>query len=88
VDALRAVADGKGASVAQVAIAWVLGRGEDIVALVGSRTRAQLDEALGAAEVELSGEDVAALEQAIPAGAAAGERYPEHGMATLDSERG
>jgi pyridoxine 4-dehydrogenase len=88
VDALRAVAEGKRASVAQVVIAWVLGRGEEIVALVGSRTRVQLDEALGAAEVELSVADLDALERAIPAGAAAGERYPEHGMASLDSERG
>jgi len=88
VDALRAVADAKDATAAQVAIAWVLGRGADIVALVGSRTRAQLDEALGATRLQLDDEDLAALERAIPPDAAAGERYPEHGMATLDSERG
>jgi aryl-alcohol dehydrogenase-like predicted oxidoreductase len=87
VDGLRAVADAKGASVAQVAIAWVLGRGEDIVALVGSRTRAQLDEALGAERVELDADDLAALERAIPPDAVLGERYPEPQMATLDSER-
>jgi len=87
VDGLRAVADAKGATVAQVAIAWVLGRGEDIVALVGSRTRAQLDEALGALEVELDPEYLTALERAVPADAAVGDRYPEPQMATLDSER-
>ncbi len=88
VEQLRAIADASGASAAQVAIAWVLGRGEDIVALVGSRTRAQLDEALGATEFALSVDDLAALERAIPPDAAAGDRYPQHGMATLDSERG
>jgi aryl-alcohol dehydrogenase-like predicted oxidoreductase len=87
VDGLRAVADARGATVAQVAIAWVLGCGEDIVALVGSRTRAQLSEALGAEQVELDAEDLAALERAIPPDAVLGERYPEPQMAALDSER-
>jgi aryl-alcohol dehydrogenase-like predicted oxidoreductase len=88
VDALRALAQAKGATVAQVAIGWVLARGEDIVALVGARTRERLREALGAVDLELTDEDVAALERAVPPDAAAGERYPAHGMATLDSERG
>ncbi len=88
VDELRALAEAKGATVAQVAIAWVLARGEDIIALVGSRTRAQLEEALGAQQLELNGDDLAALERAVPADAVSGERYPPQGMATLDSERG
>ncbi len=88
VEGLRGVADAKGASVAQVAIAWVLGRGKDIVALVGSRTRAQLHEALGAEQLELDADDLEALERAIPPDATAGDRYPEPQMATLDSERG
>jgi aryl-alcohol dehydrogenase-like predicted oxidoreductase len=88
VDGLRGVADAYDATVAQVAIAWVLGRGKNIVALVGSRTRAQLHEALGAEQLELDAEDLAALERAIPADAAVGARYPEPQMATLDSERG
>jgi aryl-alcohol dehydrogenase-like predicted oxidoreductase len=88
VDALREVADERGVSVAQIAIAWVLGRGDDIVPLIGARRRDRLEEALGALEVELSGEDLARIEQAVPAGAAAGDRYPPHGMASLDSERG
>jgi len=88
VDGLRAVAEAKGATVAQIAIAWVLARGEDIVALVGARTRERLDEALGAERLELDADDLAALERAIPPEAAAGDRYPEPQMAALDSERG
>ncbi|WP_406182702.1 aldo/keto reductase [Streptomyces sp. NBC_01006] len=86
VDALRKVAEDKGVSVAQTAIAWVLSRGEDIVPLVGARRRDRLAEALGAMAVELSAADLAAIEEAVPAGAAAGERYPEAQMAHLDSE--
>jgi aryl-alcohol dehydrogenase-like predicted oxidoreductase len=87
VDHLRALAEKKGVTVAQIAIAWVLHRGEDIVPLVGSRTRAQLTESLAALDVTLDAAEIAALEDAIPKGAAAGDRYPAHGMATLDSER-
>ncbi|KOU30645.1 aldo/keto reductase [Streptomyces sp. WM6372] len=86
VDALRKVAEDKGVSVAQTAIAWVLSRGEDIVPLVGARRRDRLTEALGAMAVELSAADLAAIEEAVPAGAAAGKRYPEAQMAHLDSE--
>ncbi|WP_030162766.1 aldo/keto reductase [Streptomyces sp. NRRL S-244] len=86
VDALRKVAEDKGVSVAQTAIAWVLSRGEDIVPLVGARRRDRLAEALGAMAVELSAADLAAIEEAVPAGAAAGERYPQAQMAHLDSE--
>jgi aryl-alcohol dehydrogenase-like predicted oxidoreductase len=87
VEGLRALAAVKGATTAQVAIAWVLARGEDIVALVGARTRERLREALGALEVELDAADLAALEDAIPPGAASGDRYPAQQMAVLDSER-
>jgi aryl-alcohol dehydrogenase-like predicted oxidoreductase len=86
VDALRSVADGKGATVAQVAIAWVKAQGDDIVPLVGARRRERLSEALGALDVELDAGDLAAIEAAVPAGAAAGERYDAHQMAILDSE--
>jgi pyridoxine 4-dehydrogenase len=88
VDALRSVADDKGATVAQIAISWVLSRGDDIVPLVGARRRDRLDEALAALEFELSDEDRAAIERSVPPDAAAGERYPEQQMAILDSERG
>jgi len=87
VEALRAVADVKGASVAQVAIGWVLSRGSDIVPLVGARQRDRLAEALGANDLVLSADDLAWIEQVVPIHAAAGDRYHTQGMAGLDSER-
>ncbi|MEV7191228.1 aldo/keto reductase [Streptomyces sp. NPDC093510] len=90
VDALRKIADQKGVSVAQTAIAWVLAQGPRhgaaIVPLVGARTRARLDEALAALDVTLDPADLAAIEAAVPADAAAGARYPDSQMAHLDSE--
>jgi aryl-alcohol dehydrogenase-like predicted oxidoreductase len=73
--------------VAQVAIAWVLARGEDIVPLVGARRRDRLREALGALEVDLTADEMARIEAAIPADAAAGDRYDPAQMSHLDSER-
>jgi aryl-alcohol dehydrogenase-like predicted oxidoreductase len=87
VDLLREIAEAKEATVAQVAIAWVLSRGEDVVALVGARTRERLSESLGALELKLSDADVAELEHAVPPDAIAGERYPQQQMGALDSER-
>ena len=87
VEALRGVAQDKGVSVAQIAIAWVAAQGDDIVPLVGARTRARLAESLGALDVTLSADDLAAIERAAPKGAAAGTRYAEAQMAHLDSER-
>ncbi|MFF5130383.1 aldo/keto reductase [Streptomyces syringium] len=87
VEALRKIAESKGASVAQTAIAWVLAQGEDIVPMVGARRRDRLTEALGALDVTLDADDLAAIERAVPAGAAAGDRYPTDQMAHLDSER-
>jgi aryl-alcohol dehydrogenase-like predicted oxidoreductase len=87
VDELRAIAQAKGVSVAQLAFAWVLSRGEDIVPLIGARRRDQLEEALGALEVELTAEDLERIERAIPSDAAAGDRYGAPQMADLDSER-
>ncbi len=86
VEALRKVAEGKGATVAQVAIAWVLSRGDDIVPLIGARRRDRLNEALSALELRLDGSDVAAIEAAVPQDAAAGARYPEALLAHMDSE--
>ncbi|WP_370412671.1 aldo/keto reductase [Streptomyces fradiae] len=86
VDRLRAVAEAKGVTVAQTAIAWALSRGEDIVPLIGARSRDRLAEALGALDVTLDAADLAAIEAAVPADAAAGARYPEAQMAHLDSE--
>jgi aryl-alcohol dehydrogenase-like predicted oxidoreductase len=87
VEAMRTVAEARGATVAQVAIGWVLAKGEDIVPLVGARRRDRLEEALGALDHALSPEDVAQIERAVPKGAAAGDRYAAHQMAMLDSER-
>ncbi|MDX3802519.1 aldo/keto reductase [Streptomyces sp. AK04-3B] len=87
VEALRKIAEEKGVSVAQIAIAWVLAQGEDIVPLIGARTRERLAESLGALDVVLEAGDLAAIEEAVPAGAAAGERYAAAAMAHLDSER-
>jgi aryl-alcohol dehydrogenase-like predicted oxidoreductase len=87
VEALRAVAQDFGATVAQVAVAWVLGRGQDVVPLVGARRRDRLAESLGAVELELSSGDLKAIEAAVPADAVAGTRYDAAQMAFLDSER-
>ena len=87
VDALRAVAESRGVSVAQIAIAWVMAQGKDIIPLIGARRPDRLREALGAQGLELATADLAAIERAVPKGAAAGERYAPAQMAHLDSER-
>jgi aryl-alcohol dehydrogenase-like predicted oxidoreductase len=84
VEAIRTVAGRKGISVAQAAIAWVLSRGEDIIPLIGARTRERLDEALGAAEITLTASELDELSRAVPADAVAGSRYPEHSLPDLD----
>jgi aryl-alcohol dehydrogenase-like predicted oxidoreductase len=88
VERLRAIAEEKEATVAQVAIAWVLSRGDRIVPLVGARTRERLVESLRAIDLALSDAELAGIESAVPAGAAAGGRYDDQQMAILDSERG
>jgi aryl-alcohol dehydrogenase-like predicted oxidoreductase len=87
VEALRGIAQEKGVTVAPIAIAWVLSRGNDVVPLVGARRRDRLTEALGALDVSLTQDDLARIDRAIPPGAAAGDRYPTPMMAHLDSER-
>ena len=87
VEKLRAIASGKGISVAQLAIAWVVAQGEDIVPLVGARRRDRLDEALGALNVVLEAADLAAIAAAVPSGAVAGGRYAPMQIAQLDSEK-
>jgi aryl-alcohol dehydrogenase-like predicted oxidoreductase len=88
VEALRSSADEKHATAAQIAIAWALARGDDVVPLIGARRRERLTEALGALDIELNADDLARIEEAIPVGAASGERYQPEQMAILDSERG
>ena len=86
VERVRAIAGEMGVSVAQVAIAWVLAQGSDIVPLVGARRRDRLQEALGALDVTLSAGDLAKLAAAVPPEAVAGDRYNAYAMAHLDSE--
>lgn len=87
VDTLKKLAADRGATASQLAIAWVLSRGNNIVPLIGARTRKQLDESLGALELELSAADFQQLGDAIPPTAVAGTRYGEQQMKHLDSER-
>jgi aryl-alcohol dehydrogenase-like predicted oxidoreductase len=87
VDALAEIAHAKGVSVARLAIAWALSRGEDIVPLIGTRRRDRLADSLGSLDVVLTQDELATIGQAVPSAAVAGERYNAAGMASLDSER-
>jgi aryl-alcohol dehydrogenase-like predicted oxidoreductase len=84
---LETLAAAKGIKPTQLAIAWVLAKGDNIVPVIGARTRAQLADALGALTVTLSPAEIATLEAAVPAEAVAGTRYDAHQMNALDSER-
>ena len=84
--ALEKIAQEHGVSTAQLAIAWVLSRGTDIVPLIGTKRRDRLAEALGALTLRLDPADLAALEAAVPPGQVAGDRYDPGQMAALDSE--
>jgi aryl-alcohol dehydrogenase-like predicted oxidoreductase len=83
---LREVASGKGITQSQLAIAWVLTKNNSIIPVIGARKRTQLAESLGALDVRLTQDEIAALEAAIPADSVAGTRYDEHQMRALDSE--
>jgi aryl-alcohol dehydrogenase-like predicted oxidoreductase len=87
IDTLQKLAADKRVTPSQLAIAWTLAIGRSIVAVIGARTRRQIEESLGAVEVALSPEDIARIEEAIPPSAVAGTRYDERQMKTLDSER-
>jgi aryl-alcohol dehydrogenase-like predicted oxidoreductase len=87
VDALGAIAERRGVSVAQLAIAWVLAQGDDIVPVLGARKVARLQESVAAADIRLTADELATIESAVPADAVSGARYDVAGMATLDSER-
>jgi len=84
---LQEFAQQKGTTVARLALAWVLSRGEGIIPLVGARTRAQLADALDAFRVPVSPAELAALQDCVPAAAVSGDRYAPEQMAALDSER-
>ncbi len=87
VEALQRLAREKGATASQLAIAWVLSKGHQIVPLIGARTRAQLSESLSALNLTLSPSEIARIEETVPASAVAGTRYDERQMRVLDSER-
>jgi aryl-alcohol dehydrogenase-like predicted oxidoreductase len=84
---LEKIAQSHGATTAQLAVAWVLSRGTDIIPLVGTKRRDRLAEALGALDLELDPSELAAIEAAMPAAQVAGDRYDPAQMAALDSER-
>jgi aryl-alcohol dehydrogenase-like predicted oxidoreductase len=87
VETLRDLATEKGATASQLAIAWVLSKGPNLVPLVGARKRSQLAESLGALQVTLTTADLQRIEAALPPTVVAGTRYDEHQMRALDSER-
>jgi aryl-alcohol dehydrogenase-like predicted oxidoreductase len=85
--ALEEMAAGYGVTAAQLAIAWVASRGEDIIPLIGTKRRDRLAEALKALDLTLSADDLAAVEAAVPAAAVAGDRYAPAQVTALDSEQ-
>jgi aryl-alcohol dehydrogenase-like predicted oxidoreductase len=85
--ALEKIADSRGVTTAQLAIAWVASRGADIIPLIGTKRRDRLAEALAAADLELTPDELAAIEAAVPSDQVAGDRYDPAQMAALDSER-
>jgi aryl-alcohol dehydrogenase-like predicted oxidoreductase len=85
--AVEQLADAAGATPAQLAFAWALSRGDDIIPLIGTKRRDRLAEALGALELRLGPGELAALEAAVPPAEVAGDRYDARSMAALDSER-
>jgi aryl-alcohol dehydrogenase-like predicted oxidoreductase len=84
VDRVRDLAADLHCTPAQLALAWVLAQGDDIVPIPGTKRRAFLDENIGALEVHLSASEIATLERVFAPNAAAGERYPALGMGTID----
>ena len=79
-DRVREVADGKGITPGQLALAWLLAQGDDIVPIPGTKRRKYIEDNAGAADVTLTEEDLTRIEEAMPRGSAAGERYSEEQM--------
>ena len=77
VDQVRALAEAKGCTAGQLALAWVLSRGDDVVPIPGTKRRTYLEENVAALDVELTPEDLATLESVFPGGVGAGDRYPD-----------
>jgi aryl-alcohol dehydrogenase-like predicted oxidoreductase len=85
--ALEKLAGERGVTTAQLAIAWAASRGSDIIPLLGTKRQTRLAEALGAFDLTLTPDELAAIEAAVPADGVAGDRYDAHQMTSLDSER-
>jgi aryl-alcohol dehydrogenase-like predicted oxidoreductase len=81
---LEVIAEQKSVTIAQLALAWVLSRGSDVVPIPGTKRRKWLEENIAASSISLSEADIAALEMAVPRGAVAGERYHAPGMTTIN----
>ena len=84
VDRVKEIADQKGVTPGQLALAWLLHQGEDIVPIPGTKRREYLEENVRAVDIELTEEDLSRIEEAAPVGAAAGERYTEEQMQTVN----
>nr|MBA2376495.1 aldo/keto reductase [Rubrobacter sp.] len=84
VERVRKIADGKGVTPGQLALAWLLHQGSDIAPIPGTKRRERLEENAGAVEINLTDDDLARIDEAAPKGVAAGERYDEAGMSTLN----
>ncbi len=87
IEALQGVAGGRGVSAVQMAIAWAMGRGDEILPLIGSRKTDQWKEAAAALELRLTPEETAQIEEAMPSEKVQGTRYDKQAMTHLDSER-
>jgi len=84
---IEEIARGMGLSVAQLAVAWILSKGQDVIPLIGTKHPAQLAEALAVLSRTLSADEIQRIEQVVPQGSVAGDRYAPEQMRTLDSER-
>jgi aryl-alcohol dehydrogenase-like predicted oxidoreductase len=84
VGSIRGIAKEKGCTPAQLALAWVLAQGEDLVPIPGTKRRKYLEENVGALGVKLTKEDLHQIDAVFPSGAAAGQRYPEHMMSLVN----
>jgi aryl-alcohol dehydrogenase-like predicted oxidoreductase len=82
-DEVNALAERKGVTPTQLALAWVLAQGSDVVPIPGTKRRRYLEENVGAVDVTLSAEELDTIEKVAPAGVATGERYPAAAMKTL-----
>ena len=80
---MKELADAKGVSATQLALAWVLAQGDDVVPIPGTKRRTYLAENLAAAEIDLSEADLDSIDAVAPIGAGAGDRYTEAGMASV-----